>query len=142
MPKLFLAKTEPSTYSIQDFEKERRTLWDGVHNFQAINTIKNWKVGDLVLIYHSVTDKAIVGMAKVVSEPFENTKDPRKSWAAELDFVCRLSLGEYITLNQIKNTGMFNNFVLIRNGRLSVMECPPDFCNWIKTQIPILSQFI
>jgi predicted RNA-binding protein with PUA-like domain len=70
----FLAKTEPSTYSITNLESDGETIWDGVHNYQAINVIKSMVVGDHVYIYHSMTDKKIVGLAEVVGAPFQNTR--------------------------------------------------------------------
>ena len=136
MPQIFLAKTEPSTFSIDDFEKEHITLWDGVHNYQAINVIKTWQVGDYVLIYHSVKERRIVGIAKVIEEPYQNLADSRFSWAAKLEFVTRFTSEEQISLDTIKQSHLFDDFLLVKHSRLSVMPCPDDFVIWLQEQIP------
>ena len=138
MPNIFLAKTEPSTFSIEDFEKEKITLWDGVHNYQAINIIKTWQVGDYVLIYHSVKEKCLVGLGQVIETPYQNLVDTRYSWAAKLKFITKFENTEKINLAQIKQTNLFNNFLLVTNSRLSVMPCPDNFVNWLVKQIPRL----
>lgn len=66
----FLAKTEPSTYSIDDLANEKETIWDGIHSHQAIAVIKTMKPGDRVFVYHSVKEKRIVGEAEVADEPY------------------------------------------------------------------------
>lgn len=138
MPNIFLAKTEPSTFSIDDFEKEQITLWDGVHNYQAINVIKTWQVGDYVLIYHSVKEKCLVGVSQVIEEPYNNLADPRFSWAAKLRLIYKFNQDERINLATIKQSNLFDNFLLVTNSRLSVMPCPDNFINWLQEQIPKL----
>ena len=64
---LFLAKTEPGTYSIDDLKRDRQTEWDGVRNPFAVNAIKAMKPGDQLIIYHSGKDRAVVGLAEVIS---------------------------------------------------------------------------
>lgn len=117
----FLAKTEPSTYSIDDLVREGETLWDGVHNFQAINVIKDMRIGDRVFIYHSMTGKKIVGEAEVSSEPFENTADSRKSWAIRLKFLRKF---DGPTLADFKAEPACKDFKLVTHSRLSVMPVP------------------
>jgi predicted RNA-binding protein with PUA-like domain len=131
--KYFLAKTDPETYSIGDFEKDGETVWDGVHNFQAIACIKKWKVGDLVFIYHSQGLNSIVGVAEVVSDPYENKSDPRTSSVAKLKFEKMLKTP--VTLKEIKESGKFLDFKLVTNSRLSTMECTNDFVEWMKDKI-------
>jgi len=138
MPQVFLAKTEPSTFSINDFEKEHITLWDGVHNYQAINVIKTWQVGDYVLIYHSVKERRIVGMGKVIEKPYLNFADSRFSWAAKLEFVTKFTPEEQISLDTIKQSHLFDDFLLVKHSRLSVMPCPDDFVIWLQEQIPLI----
>ncbi len=133
MPKYFLAKTDPQTYSLDDLEREGKTCWDGVHNRQAINVIKQWEVGDFVLIYHSQGQAKIVGLARVVSEPRENLDDPRYSWVADLEFVRRFDENQQISLQEMKQSGLFADFALIKQSRLSTMACPPDFIDWLKS---------
>ncbi len=134
MPNYFLAKTDPRVYSIEDFAKEKITTWDGVHNFQAINIIKQWQVGDFVLIYHSQGESAIVGISKVISNPKENLKDTRPSWVADLELIKIFEPIQKITLKQIKESGLFADFPLIKQPRLSTMKCSLEFINWLRTQ--------
>jgi predicted RNA-binding protein with PUA-like domain len=136
MPQVFLAKTEPSTFSIDDFEKEHITLWDGVHNYQAINVIKTWQVGDYVLIYHSVKERRIVGIGKAIEKPYLNLADSRFSWAAKLEFVTKFTPEEQISLDIIKQSHLFDDFLLVKHSRLSVMPCPDNFVIWLQEQIP------
>ena len=129
----FLAKTDPETYSISDLRRDKQTNWDGVHNYTAILVIKSWKPGDLVLIYHSQTEKRIVGLAKVIGEPEPDKNDKRGiSWMAKLEFIKEFPEEQKITLAQVKESGKFNEFALVKIGRLSTMACPPEFVVWLK----------
>lgn len=128
----FLAKTDPSTYGIEDFEREGETVWDGVHNFQAINTIKSMHFGDMVYIYHSQSDKAIMALAEVTSEPYENKDDPRKSWVVRMKFIRRT---KPLSLAEIKANPDMSQFLLVRNPRLSTMPVPPEMVKWIEAQL-------
>jgi predicted RNA-binding protein with PUA-like domain len=122
--KYWLVKADPDTdYSIDDLKKDGSTNWDGVHNFQAINNIKLMKPGDFVYIYHSQKQKSIVGLAKVTGEPYENTQDPRKSWAVELSFVKKFT--NPLNLAAIKVEKDLQDFLLVRHTRLSVMPVEP-----------------
>lgn len=133
--KYFLAKSEPSTYSIDDLKREGVTPWDGVHNYQAINVIKSWKPGDSVFIYHSMGEARIVGLAKVVSEPRPDENDERGiSWLADLEFVREYPEDQKVTLKEVKATEMFQDFALVRQSRLSTMECTPEFVKWLKDE--------
>ena len=119
----WLVKADPDTdYSIDDLARDGHTEWTGVHNFQAIINIKLMKPNDLVYIYHSQKEKSIVGLAKVTSDPYENLKDPRKSWAVQLSFVKKYQ--NPLHLSTIKAEPIFNDFLLVRNSRLSVMPVP------------------
>ena len=120
----FLAKTDPDTYSIDDFEREGTTLWDGVHNNAAILYIQKMKPGDFVYIYESLTTKAIVGLAEVVDEPFLNTADPRRSWACHMKFIKRFT--KPLSLADMKANPQLQDFNLIRQSRLSVMSVEPQ----------------
>jgi predicted RNA-binding protein with PUA-like domain len=138
LPTYFLAKSEPSTYSIDDLEHDQVTTWDGVHNYQAINFIKAWKPGDYVFLYHSQGQNSITGLAKVVSQPIKDPNDSRNiSWIADLQFVRKYPEQDRVTLKQVKDSGLFNDFWLVRNSRLSVMQCPDDFVQWIAQSLPI-----
>ena len=118
----FLAKTDPDTYSIDDFIKEGTTLWDGVHNNAAILFIQKMRPKDLVYIYHSMSDKCIVGLAEVVDEPFENKDDPRRSWAVHMKLV--KTYKNPLKLSDIKARDSMKDFALVRQSRLSTMLVP------------------
>jgi predicted RNA-binding protein with PUA-like domain len=126
--KYFLAKTEPSVYSIDDLERDQQTVWDGVTNPQAVRAILNMKTGDRVFIYHSGGVSAIVGMAAVRSDGREDPKNP-KSAIVDLAFALKLELP--VTLAEIKQSGEFDDWALVRQGRLSTMEVPEKFVEWI-----------
>ena len=126
--KYFLAKTEPSEFSIDDFMREGETTWDGVHNHQAIQFIRKMLPGDRLFIYHSVKDKKVVGIAEVIDEPFENKDDIRYSWAVRLRFE---EAFDGPTLADFKHQESFRLFKLVTNSRLSVMDVPLDIAEWI-----------
>jgi predicted RNA-binding protein with PUA-like domain len=135
MPSYFLAKTDPDTYSIDDFIKEKVTLWDGVHNYQAVNVIKSWKPGDYVFIYHSMGQAKIVGLSKVVDEPRPDENDPRKiSWFANLELVRTYPEDQQVSLKEVKASGKFDDFALVRQSRLSTMACPKKFVDWLEKE--------
>jgi predicted RNA-binding protein with PUA-like domain len=133
MPKYFLAKTDPETFSIDDFAKEKMTTWDGVHNYQAIAFIKQWQIGDLVYIYHSMGKAHIVGLAKVVTEPVKDLNDKRNiSWVADLELIEVYPPEKQIGLKQIKASGLFDDWFLVKQSRLSVMNVPTEFVDWFE----------
>lgn len=129
----FLAKTDPETYSVDDFEREGSTTWDGVRNAQAVAAIALMKKGDTVFVYHSMGDSAIVGLARVLSASRPDPNNP-KSRVVDLKFLRRLA--PPATLREIKETGKFENFALVRQSRLSTMECPLDFVDWMRERYP------
>lgn len=128
--KYFLAKTDPSTYSIDDFAKEKQTTWNGVKNAQAVMALKAMKKGDLVLIYHSQGEGTIRGLAKVIGNSRLDPKEPR-SWLVDFKLISKFN-EPYITLKEIKQTGLFEDLALVRQGRLSTMEVPLKFIAWLK----------
>ena len=131
--KYFLAKTEPSTYSIDDLEREGVTPWDGVHNYQAINVIKSWRMGDRVFIYHSMGQARIVGLGEVITEPRKDESDERgMSWLADIRYIRTYPEDQRVSLKEVKESGMFTDFALVRQSRLSVMECPEEFVKWLE----------
>jgi len=125
----FLAKTEPSTYSIDDLERDGTTSWDGVTNPQAVRAIREMRPGDTVYIYHSGGVSAIVGLAKVRSEPRDDPKNP-KSAVVDLEYAGRID--PPVTLAEIKQSGKFDDWALVRQGRLSTMEAPEKFVAWMR----------
>jgi predicted RNA-binding protein with PUA-like domain len=128
----FLAKTEPSTYSIDTLERDRKTAWDGVTNPQAVRAIRDMRPGDRVFIYHSGGESAIVGLATVRSEPRADPKNP-KSAVVDLEFHSRID--PPVTLKAIKESNQFGDWALVRQGRLSTMAVPQEFVDWLRTKI-------
>jgi predicted RNA-binding protein with PUA-like domain len=127
----FLAKSEPGTYSIDDLERDRRTVWDGVTNPQAVRAIRSMKPGDKVFIYHSGGVSAVVGIATVRSEPRDDPKTPRSA-VVDLEFAARLE--KPISLAEIKQSKQFDDWALVRQGRLSTMAVPAKFVAWVRKQ--------
>lgn len=125
----FLAKTDPETYSIDDLKRDGTTEWDGVRNPRAVNTIKTMKPDDMVIIYHSQKDKAVVGLAKVVSEPRPDEDDER-SWVADFQYIKHAK--RPVTLQEIKESHEFDDWALVRQGRLSTMSAPEKFWDWLQ----------
>ena len=125
----FLAKTDSETYSLDQLEKDKTTVWDGVRNAQAIRIIQAMRPDDDLLIYHSQGETAIVGLARIISEPRPDPNDG-KSWVVDVAFVRRFA--QPITLQEIKATHLFDDWKLIRQGRLSTMDVPTTFVQWLK----------
>ena len=129
----FLAKTDPDTYTIDDLEREKRTAWDGVTNAQAVRVIREMRPGDRVFIYHSGGLSSVVGMAVVRSQPRDDPKNP-KSAVVDLEFVGRLD--PPVTLAEIKQSKQFDDWALVRQGRLSTMAAPEKFVAWMRKKNP------
>lgn len=129
----FLAKTDPETYSIDQLEKDRKTVWDGVNNPQAVRAIREMRAGDKVFIYHSGGLSAVVGLARVLSEGRPDPKNP-KSAVADFEFLARLH--PPVTLAEIKQSKLFDDWALVRQGRLSTMAAPEKFVTWMRKKFP------
>jgi predicted RNA-binding protein with PUA-like domain len=129
----FLAKTDPETYSIQQFARERRTVWDGVRNAQALRAIRDMQPGDRVFLYHSMQQAAVVGLAEVVSAP---RPDPANEKLAVVDFEFRTFLEPPVSLKEIKESGLFDDWALVRQSRLSTMRAPDNFVAWMRERYP------
>ena len=125
----FLAKTDPKTYSIDDLEKDKTTIWDGVRNAAALLAIRSMHSNDDLLIYHSQGEAAIVGLARIVSEPRPDPNDP-KSWVVDVEFKRRFN--RPVTLHEIKESHLFDDWALVRQGRLSTMSVPESVVTWLK----------
>ncbi|WP_345951058.1 EVE domain-containing protein [Mucilaginibacter sp. PAMB04274] len=117
----FLVKSEPFKYSWEKFNQDGRTFWDGVRNYQARNNLKAMQEGDLVLFYHSNEGKAVVGIAKVVKEAYQDPTTDDTNWVV-VDLSPVESLKKPVTLEQIKADDQLKDISLVRQGRLSVME--------------------
>lgn len=129
----FLAKTDPETYSIERFAQEGETTWDGVRNAQALAVIRRMVPGDIVLIYHSMGAAALVGVARVISDARRDPHD-EKSWVVDMKFVRHFE--EPVSLRVIKETHLFDNWSLVRQSRLSTMDVPESFIDWLREHYP------
>jgi predicted RNA-binding protein with PUA-like domain len=129
----YLAKTDPETYSIDDLEREKKTSWDGVSNPQAVGAIRKMVPGDRVFIYHSGGVSGVVGMAIVRSESRPDPKNP-KSAVVDLEFAGRLE--PPTTLAEVKQSKKFEDWALVRQGRLSTMAAPEKFVEWMRARYP------
>lgn len=121
----WLVKSEPFKYSWDQFEKDGKTFWDGVRNYLARNNMRNMKKGDLVLFYHSNEGLAIVGIAKVVKEAYQDPTTEDENWVA-VDLKPFKKLKNEVTLAQIKAEKKLKDIQILRLNRLSVVSIKPD----------------
>jgi len=120
----WLVKQEPSKYPFSLFCKEKKTIWDGVRNYQARNFLRAMQAGDQVLYYHSVDEKAVVGIAQVLKTAFPDPTSPQgEEWSSVLLGATR-ALDKPVTLDQLKAEKKFSELLLLRQSRLSVMPVP------------------
>src|SRR5262245_14275909 len=117
----WLVKQEPEDYSWIDLNRDGRTSWTGVRNFQARNNLRAMKKGDLVLFYHSVTEKQIVGVANVEREAYPDATADEADWSA-VDLVPHLTLKQPLSLEVVKSDRVLKEMPLVRQSRLSVMQ--------------------
>lgn len=121
-PRLFLVKSEPSVYSFAELVRDKRTLWDGVRNFEARNTLRAMHRGDLLLFYHSNEGKEIVGIAKVVKTAYPDpTAPPEDADWSVVDVAPVCPLKKPVTLEAIKAEPRLQDIALLRRNRLSVV---------------------
>lgn len=112
-------KTEPGTYSWDDLVKDKKTYWDGVRNYAARNNMREMKKGDRIFIYHSVKDREIVGIAKVVKEAYPDHTATKGDWSM-VDIAPIKAVNIVINLDDVKANPKLKNMVLVNNSRLSV----------------------
>lgn len=129
----FLAKTDPESYSIERFAQEGETTWDGVRNAQALAVMRRMVPGDTVLIYHSMGAAALMGVARVTSEARPDPHDA-KSWLVDMKFVRHFEVP--VTLRVIKESHLFDDWSLVRQSRLSTMDVPVSFIEWLREHYP------
>jgi predicted RNA-binding protein with PUA-like domain len=110
----YLLKTEPSTYSFADLQRESTTMWDGVNNPVARKNLAGMKKGDKLVIYHTGDEKSVVGTATVVSVDASDAKNPRVEIKAG-------KVVDPVTLATIKANKVFSDSPIVRQGRLSVV---------------------
>lgn len=118
MQNYWLVKTEPGAYSWADLCRDGKTVWDGVRNYQARNYLNQMKQGDQVLVYHSVTEKRIVGIAEIVREAFPDPSDEK--WIS-VELVPIETLLNPVPLTWIKEQPALADLPLLKQSRLSVM---------------------
>jgi predicted RNA-binding protein with PUA-like domain len=125
MANYWIVKTEPSTYSYDDLERQKKAVWDGVKNNLALKHLRQMKPGDGVLVYHTGDEKAVVGVAEVTSQayPDPKQKDPK---LAVVDLKADGRLPQPVPLAEIKKDRAFADLGLVRMGRLSVMPASPE----------------
>lgn len=115
MPNTYLLKTEPSEYSFADLQKDKKTIWDGVHNPVALRNMSEMKPGDHLIIYETGEHKSAVGTASVVRVDASNAKNP------QIEIAAGKPLSKPVTLAEIKSSKLFASSPLVRMGRLSVV---------------------
>ena len=119
MKNYWLVKSEPDAYSWSDLVADGKTSWTGVRNFTARNNLRSMRMGDEVLFYHSVTDKAVVGVAKVVRASYPDPTAKEGDWSA-VDLAPIKPLRDPVALDQIKARRRLRDISLVRQSRLSV----------------------
>lgn len=116
----WLVKSEPEVYSWEQFQKDKRTFWDGVRNYQARNNMQAMEKGDQVIFYHSSDVKAAVGIAEVVKTAYQDPTTDEPAWVV-VDLKPVRPLKKPVTLAEIKAMPDMNNVALVRQARLSVL---------------------
>lgn len=119
----WLLKTEPDTYGWGDLAKDKKTAWDGVANALALKHIRSMRKGDVALIYHTGDERAAVGVAEVVSDPYPDP-DEGDAKLVVVDLKAKLKLARPVGLAEIKADPAFEGWDLLRIGRLSVVPVP------------------
>jgi predicted RNA-binding protein with PUA-like domain len=123
----WLVKTEPESYSWAGLVKEGRTNWTGVRNFQARNNLRAMKKGDAVCFYHSVSEKQIVGLAKVTREAWPDPTAKEGDWVC-VELAPVKPFSQPVPLDAIKRDAALKGMLLLRNSRLSVLPLTaPEF---------------
>ena len=121
----WLVKQEPSAYSYDNLEKEKKTIWDGVHNNLALKHIRTMKIGDKSLFYHTGEEKQVVGIIEITSDPYPNPKESDKRFVV-VDVKPVTRLKRPVTLEEIKKDARFKDWELLKISRLSVMPAPKN----------------
>jgi len=125
MVNYWLAKQEPSSYNFALLKKEKKTMWDGVHNNLALKNISQMKKGDLIFFYHSGDEKQILGIMGATSKPYPNPEEDNERFIV-VDVKYKKELNRHVTLAEIKKVKKFKDWELVRISRLSVMPVPKE----------------
>lgn len=126
----WLIKSEPSTYSIDDLQKEKQTFWSGVRNYTARNNLRAMEKGDVCLFYHSVNNPAIVGLAEVVTESYQDPTTTETAWVV-VDVKFKQKFKQPIPLAEVKNHAELEAMELLRLSRLSVQKVTKEEFDYI-----------
>ena len=118
--KYWLLKSEPDAWSWENQVEEGASMWDGVRNYQARNNLKEMKKNDLCFFYHSVTERSIVGIVKVVKEYYPDPTDKTGRFVV-VDVKAIKKLKNPVSLDQIKENSKLQDIALVKQSRLSVM---------------------
>jgi predicted RNA-binding protein with PUA-like domain len=121
----WLAKSEPESYSWSQFVKDGHAAWTGVRNFQARNNLRAMKRGDIVCFYHSVTDKQIVGLARVVKGAYPDPTAEEGDWSC-VDLEPMKPLKTPVTLEAVKADKILKETLLVKQSRISVTPLTKD----------------
>ena len=133
MVNYWLAKQEPSGprgYNFSTLEKEKTTVWDGVHNNLALKHMRNMKKNDLVMYYHTGDERQIVGIMTITSKPYANPEEDNERFVV-VDVKYKKPLKNPVSLEVMKKEKSFKNWELLRISRLSIMPVPTDIWNTI-----------
>ena len=116
----WLLKSEPGNWSWDNQVDENITMWDGVRNYQARNNLIKMKINDLCFFYHSVNEKKIIGIVKIIKEHYPDPTDKTNKFVA-VDVKTYKKLKNPVTLSNIKDSSNLKNIALVKQSRLSVM---------------------
>lgn len=126
MPNRWLFKTEPEEYSYDDLERDKKCVWDGVSSNQALKNLRSVKLGDEILIYHTGNEKAIVGVAEVISDP-QPDPEANDEHLIVVSLKPKRRLAQPLTLAEIKANEALSEFDLVRLPRLSVVPISKQY---------------
>lgn len=115
----WLMKSEPDAYSWDDLLRQKRGVWDGVRNFEARNNLRAMKVGDRALFYHSVKEKRVVGVARIVREAYPDPTAKEGDWSV-VEVEPEAPIAHPVTLDEIKGDKLLSEMAIVRKSRLSV----------------------
>ena len=133
MVNYWLAKQEPSGprgYNFEQLKKDKKTVWDGVHNNLALKHMREMKPNDLVLFYHTGTERQAVGIMQITSKPYPNPDEDNERFVV-VDVKYKKKLVRPVTLDEMKKNKKFQDWELIRISRLSVMPVPKSIWDLI-----------
>ena len=139
MPKRWLFKTEPESYSYDKLEAEKKCVWDGVASNQALNHLRAVKLGDEVLIYHTGNEKAIVGLAEAISDPYPDPNAPNANdeHLLVINLKPKRRVETPLTLADIKANEAFSEFDLVRLPRLSIMPISKEYWELLQDMLKL-----